>query len=290
MPANAGDKSSIPGPRRSHTLWSNEAHARQLLSPCVATTEARAPRARALKQEEPPQWEACAPQRRVFPTGHNWRKATTQTQHRPKYIVKYFFFFSQPKEFPPNEYTHCIVLLGCHNKVSQSDWLSRQASIEQFWKCLRSLRSTCPQGQFLLESVRENLSHAFPLASGALLVIIRFPGGSDGRVCPQCRRPGFDLWVRKIPWRRAWQPTPVFFPGESHGQRSPAGYSPRGRKESDQLFYWVTNPFTFQDCRVAICLALLDGSKQFSKVVSSRAWEFWLFHMLTRTLGWLGQK
>ena len=40
-------------------------------------------------------------------------------------------------------------------------------------------------------------------------------------------------WVRKIPWRRKWQPTPVFVPGESHGQRSLAGYSPWGRKESD---------------------------------------------------------
>ena len=49
----------------------------------------------------------------------------------------------------------------------------------------------------------------------------------------QCRRPGFDSWVRKIPWRRIWQPTPVFLPEESHGQRSLAGYSPRGRKESD---------------------------------------------------------
>ena len=35
---------------------------------------------------------------------------------------------------------------------------------------------------------------------------------------------GFDPWVRKIPWRRAWQPTPVFLPGESHGQRSLMGY------------------------------------------------------------------
>jgi len=33
-------------------------------------------------------------------------------------------------------------------------------------------------------------------------------------------RPGFFSWVRKIPWRREWQPTPVFLPGESHGQRS----------------------------------------------------------------------
>ena len=41
----------------------------------------------------------------------------------------------------------------------------------------------------------------------------------------QCRRKRhrFDPWVRKIPWRRGWQPTPIFLPGESHGQRSLAG-------------------------------------------------------------------
>ena len=48
----------------------------------------------------------------------------------------------------------------------------------------------------------------------------------------QCRRCRFDLWVGTIPWRRAWQPTPVFLPGESHGQRSLAGYSPWGHTES----------------------------------------------------------
>ena len=40
------------------------------------------------------------------------------------------------------------------------------------------------------------------------------------------KRHRFDPWVRRIPWRRAWQPTPVSLPGESHGQRSLAGYSP----------------------------------------------------------------
>ena len=60
-----------------------------------------------------------------------------------------------------------------------------------------------------------------------------FPGGSNGRDCLQCRRPGFNPWVRKIPWRRKWQPTPVSLPGESHRQRSLAGYSPWGCKESD---------------------------------------------------------
>ena len=44
----------------------------------------------------------------------------------------------------------------------------------------------------------------------------------------------FIPWVGKIPWRRAWQSTPVFLPGESHGQRSLAGYSPWGCKELDR--------------------------------------------------------
>ena len=46
-------------------------------------------------------------------------------------------------------------------------------------------------------------------------------------------RTRFDPWIGKIPWKRKWQPTPVFLPGKSHGQRSLAGYSPWGRKESD---------------------------------------------------------
>ena len=64
-----------------------------------------------------------------------------------------------------------------------------------------------------------------------------FPGDASGKepTC-QCRKPkrcGFDPWVGKSPWRRKWQPTPVFLPGESHGQRNLVGYSPWGCKESD---------------------------------------------------------
>ena len=47
------------------------------------------------------------------------------------------------------------------------------------------------------------------------------------------QRHGFDPWVRKIPWRRAWQPTPVFLHGESHGQSRVTGYSPWGHRESE---------------------------------------------------------
>ena len=46
-------------------------------------------------------------------------------------------------------------------------------------------------------------------------------------------RDGFDPWVGKIPWRRTWQPTPIFLPGESLGQKRLAGYSPEGCTESD---------------------------------------------------------
>ena len=72
--------------------------------------------------------------------------------------------------------------------------------------------------------------------------------GSDGRVCRRCWRPALDPWVRNIPWRRKWQPTPVFLPGKSHEWRSLAGYRPWGRKESDtteQLHFHVHSFFFF---------------------------------------------
>ena len=60
-----------------------------------------------------------------------------------------------------------------------------------------------------------------------------FPDSSDGKESVyNAGRPGFNSLVSKTPWRRAWQPTPVFLPGESHGQWSLVGYSPWGRKES----------------------------------------------------------
>ena len=49
----------------------------------------------------------------------------------------------------------------------------------------------------------------------------------------RCKKFRFDPWVRKILWRRKWQPMPVFMPGKSHGQRSLVGYSPWVRTESD---------------------------------------------------------
>ena len=65
------------------------------------------------------------------------------------------------------------------------------------------------------------------------------PGGASGKEptcqCRRCKRHGFDPWVRKMLWRRKWQPAPVFLPGKSHGQRSLAANSPWSHKESDMI-------------------------------------------------------
>ena len=58
-------------------------------------------------------------------------------------------------------------------------------------------------------------------ASHVALVVKNTPANAGGH-----ERCGFDSWPRKIPWRRKWLPTPVFLPGESHGQKSLEGYSP----------------------------------------------------------------
>ena len=61
-----------------------------------------------------------------------------------------------------------------------------------------------------------------------------FPDGTVAKesTC-QCKKCRFDSWVGKIPWSRKWQPTPVFLPGNFHGQRSLVRYSPWGHKKSN---------------------------------------------------------
>ena len=74
-------------------------------------------------------------------------------------------------------------------------------------------------------------------------IYMGFPAGASGKelTCQRrrCRRRRFNPWVRKIPWRRAWQPTPVFLPGESHGQRGLVGYSPRGQGVGHDWSDWA---------------------------------------------------
>ena len=78
--------------------------------------------------------------------------------------------------------------------------------------------TSCQQGE--RENARWTYSWSLPLGGG-------FPGGASGKEpacqCRRCKKCEFDPWTGKIPWRSAWQPTPVFLPAESHGQRSLAG-------------------------------------------------------------------
>ena len=75
------------------------------------------------------------------------------------------------------------------------------------------------------------------LITGVMTARRGFPCVTSGKEpacqCWRHKRHEFDPWVGKIPWTRAWQPTPVSLPGESHGQRSLTGYSPWGHKELD---------------------------------------------------------
>ena len=63
-------------------------------------------------------------------------------------------------------------------------------------------------------------------------IVLGFPGGSDGkRIHLQCRRPGFDPCVGKIPWKRAWQSTPLFLPGESQWTEETGGLQSMGSQK-----------------------------------------------------------
>ena len=55
-----------------------------------------------------------------------------------------------------------------------------------------------------------------------VVLVVKNPPTNAGDI----KRRGFDPWIRKIPWKKAWQPTSVFLPGESHQKRSLTGYIP----------------------------------------------------------------
>ena len=74
----------------------------------------------------------------------------------------------------------------------------------------------------------------------------------------QCRRCRFDPWVEKIPWRRKCQPTPVFLPGKSHGQRSLLGYSPWGHK---RIRHDLTKQQQISIYMLSVCIHICNWSK-----------------------------
>ena len=102
-----------------------------------------------------------------------------------------------------------------------------------------------PRSEILAQSTLPRSRH---LCLDMRRVPVGLPGGASdkkptcqGRRHKRCR---FEPCVGKIPWRKTWQPTPVFSPGESHGQRSLEGYSPWDRKETDRTKVTEHTPHT----------------------------------------------
>ena len=113
------------------------------------------------------------------------------------------------------------------------------------WEALSLLQGNFPtqelnQGLLHCKQIHYPLSYqksSYMYACMYVYIMKVFTAGSSGKesACQYRRfkRLRINPWVRKIPWRRAWQPTPVFLPGESHGQRNLMGYSPWSHRESD---------------------------------------------------------
>ena len=93
------------------------------------------------------------------------------------------------------------------------------------------------------------------------------------RIHLQCRRLGYDPWVRKIPWRSKWQPSPTFLPGKSHAQRGLAGYSVGLQRVGHN---WVTDSFIFPAFTFRETISFLHFSCLFAlSVFCHRQRDFW---------------
>ena len=99
------------------------------------------------------------------------------------------------------------------------------------------------------------------------------------KTLPAMKEMRFSPWVRKIPGRRKWQPTPLFLPGESLGWRSLAGFSPWDRQESD-MTEWLR--IRISDSRIRDC----DGDLARSATVSSKT--YWDLDFVGSIYWWIG--
>ena len=98
--------------------------------------------------------------------------------------------------------------------------------------------------------------------------------------CRRCKRLRLDPWVRKIPWRRKWQATPTFLPGESHEQRSLVSYNPQGRKESNTTEYTHTHTHTQKIIECITCSG---------KWVYTQTYHFATIFLLSHKEGCIGE-
>ena len=112
-----------------------------------------------------------------------------------------------------------------------------------------------PLKSHLLYRLLKNYGNVFITRASQVMLVVKNPSASAGDI----NRSGFNAWVKKIPWRKAWQHTPVFLPRESHGQRSLVGYSPCSLRVR---YYWsnlaCTHTHTLQNLpSLSVCSPVL---------------------------------
>ena len=145
-------------------------------------------------------------------------------------------FYKEHLSYSPTSLPHFRKLTVPRAFSKSKVWLRSVTFILLNWVLRLSALLEFPIIWFYKES-STSVTHSSHIFRLIIYISEGFPGDTNGKepAC-QCRRHvrhGFDPWVGKIPWRRAWQPTQAFLSGESHRQRSLVGYSPQGRKESD---------------------------------------------------------
>ena len=153
------------------------------------------------------------------------RNSPFKSQFQSCQDLGYFKLMSLSCEYV---YIQKIYIFTVKNNYSSRDLLS-QFSFKGIPQRFSSSRATFPP----FREAKENTFHQAPNRAFQVALVLKSLSANTGDSRHVGLIPVFDPCVRKIPWRRSWQPTPVFLPGESHGQRSLAGYSPWGHKELD---------------------------------------------------------
>ena len=147
-----------------------------------------------------------------------------------QWIMDLFPYYRENQQRWQNSIRHSLSFNDCFLKVPRSPDKPGKGS---FWTLHPDSGNMFENGCYLRRQKRFKCEKQLALkeAAGAAGGGKKAAAAAGAQVL-QCRRrrPGFNPWVGKIPWRRKWQPTPLFLPGKLHGQRSLASYSPWGHK------------------------------------------------------------
>ena len=123
---------------------------------------------------------------------------------------------------------------------------------------------------------QQNITHDSELISCAIMDMVEITSKI-------LMRSGFNSWVRKIPWSRKWQPTPVFLPGKFHGQRRLADYSAWDPKESKMTEQLSTYAQYYQSSQAVVGIEWINPSKS-SSIMPNIVDIYHLLHSFTKSL------